>query len=89
MSKGYGSGAGRATPDMDRAFIEQMIPHQLMGVRIASIVQGGKVDHELRGLYVAIWGDAKRGKRSDGALESPVVATFYVRLKQSEPLNSQ
>jgi uncharacterized protein (DUF305 family) len=30
---------------MDRAFIEQMIPHQLMGVRIASIIQGGNVDH--------------------------------------------
>jgi len=62
VSQGYGGGAGRAYPDFDRVFIEQMIPHQLIGVRMASIIQKGIVDPELRGLYVAIRGRAQSGE---------------------------
>jgi hypothetical protein len=39
-----------------------MIPHQLIGVRMASIIQKGIVDPELRGLYVAIRGRAQSGE---------------------------
>jgi hypothetical protein len=62
VSQGYGRGAGRAYPDFDRVFIEQMIPHQLIGVRMASIIQKGILDPELRGLYVAIRGRAQSGE---------------------------
>ncbi len=41
-------------PDVDRAFIEQMIPHHRMGVRMASMAQSGSQHPELLALQQAM-----------------------------------
>ncbi|MCP9838634.1 DUF305 domain-containing protein [Cyanobium sp. N.Huapi 1H5] len=41
-------------PDVDRAFIEQMIPHHRMGVRMASMAQNGSRHPELLALQQAM-----------------------------------
>lgn len=59
---GMGMGMGMGTdvawmanaPDFDRAFIEQMIPHHRMGVRMASMAQHGSQHPELLALQRAM-----------------------------------
>jgi uncharacterized protein (DUF305 family) len=85
VSQGYGRGAGRAYPDFDRVFIEQMIPHQLIGVRTASIIQKGIVDPELRGLYVAIRGRAQSGESDRMARWN---RQWWHRLRQAEAIRT-
>ena len=47
MSGGTNHWALREAPDFDRAFIEQMIPHHQMGVRMASMAQTNAQHPEL------------------------------------------
>ncbi|MCP9884246.1 DUF305 domain-containing protein [Synechococcus sp. ATX 2A4] len=50
MGGGTDLNALRAAPDFDRAFIEQMIPHHQMGVRMASMAQANGQHQQLRTL---------------------------------------
>lgn len=69
MGRGMGGGVGmgwgrpgigtsfealRNAPDFDRVFLEQMIAHHRIGVKMASHAQGGTVHPELRQLEAAM-----------------------------------
>ena len=60
MGMGMGMGMGtnlqglREAPDVDRAFLQQMISHHRMGVMMASHAQWGTVHPELRELEAAM-----------------------------------
>lgn len=62
MGSGMGTSlaALKNTADFDRAFIEQMIPHHLMGVMMASMAQNNSQHPQLRALQQAMVKDQSR-----------------------------
>ncbi|MCP9846808.1 DUF305 domain-containing protein [Synechococcus sp. Lug-A] len=54
MGRGTDLTALSKAPDFDRAFIEQMIPHHQMGVRMATMAQANSQHQELRLLQQAM-----------------------------------